>query len=254
MFWLSPLALPEPAAIRGGVPVCWPWFGRQGMPEGAMQHGPVRIRAWEVSCVHADGPECVSIDLVPSAPASADDPMGHYANDLQLSLRIDVDENLTQTLHTFNRGEDDYTLTQGLHAYFAVTQAEAICIEGLRGLHYDDKLAGTAGLLQATDFRLETACDRVYHQVSGTAQHRYTLLDADARRKIQITTKGSQSVVVWNPGAVGARAMADVPDDAWTQFFCVEATNAGDDHITLAPGDHHRLVQRVQVTPLPSKP
>jgi glucose-6-phosphate 1-epimerase len=250
VFWLSPLAMPEPAAIRGGVPVCWPWFGKQCMPDGGMQHGPVRNRAWEVTCVHADGPDCVSIELAPTTTASPEDPLNHFASDLRVSLRVDLDEHLTQTLHTHNQGADDYSLTQALHPYFAVANASRVRIEGLDGLRYDDKLLGAGDQLQTGGFVLENACDRVYQQASLSAQHHYTVMDPDGHRQIHITTKGSQSVVLWNPGPVGARAMADVPDDGWTQFFCVEASNAGDDSVTLAPGAHHRMVQRLQVSPM----
>jgi glucose-6-phosphate 1-epimerase len=218
------------------------------MPDGGMPHGPVRNRAWDVTFVHADGPDCVSIELAPSTTPSPDDSLNRFATDLRLSLRVDLDEHLTQTLHTHNQGADDYSLTQALHSYFAVTHAASTRIEGLTGLRYDDKLSGHGDQLQSGSFALDTACDRVYQQTSGAAQHRYTVVDPQAQRQIHITTKGSQSVVVWNPGPSGARAMADVPDDAWSQFFCVEASNAGDDSITLAPGAHHRLVQRLQVS------
>lgn len=250
VFWLSPLALPEPAAIRGGVPVCWPWFGKQGMPDGAMPHGPVRNRTWDVSCVHADGPDCVSIELTPCTTPSPDDPLNRFASDLRLSLRVDLDEYLTQTLHTHNQGADDYSLTQALHSYFAVANASTVRIEGLAGLRYDDKLQGTSDQLQTGSFLLKNACDSVYQQATQSAQHHYTVMDPEGHRQIHITTKGSQSVVVWNPGAAGARTMADVPDDAWSQFFCVEASNAGDDSIMLGADAHHRLVQRLQVSPM----
>jgi len=250
VFWLSPLALPEPAAIRGGVPVCWPWFGKQGMPDGAMPHGPVRNRTWDVSCVHADGPDCVSIELTPCTTPSPDDPLNRFASDLRLSLRVDLDEYLTQTLHTHNQGADDYSLTQALHSYFAVANASTVRIEGLAGLRYDDKLQGTSDQLQTGSFLLKNACDSVYQQATHSAQHHYTVMDPEGQRQIHITTKGSQSVVVWNPGAAGARTMADVPDDAWSQFFCVEASNAWDDSIMLGADAHHRLVQRLQVSPM----
>ena len=62
-----------------------------------------------------------------------------------------------------------------------------------------------------------------------------------------IDTQGCQPVVVWKPGSEGARSMADVPDDGWQDFFCIEAANAGPDVIALAPGAEHLLGQNLSV-------
>ena len=249
VFWLSPASLPPPAAIRGGVPICWPWFGKQGMPQGAMQHGPVRNRQWALDAVHADSADQVCITLSPCRDMATDDALLQFAPHLRVALHITLGETLVQTLETHNHGSQAFALTQALHSYFAVQDATQVQILGLADLRFEDKLLGTTSNVQTDVFRLDTACDRIYQQTHPKPVHHYTLDDAPARRHLHIQTEGSQSVVVWNPGVEQARKMADVPDAAWCKFLCVEATNAGRDVVLLEPGGQHRLTQTVAVEP-----
>ena len=252
VFWLSPQALPEPAAIRGGVPVCWPWFAKQGMPASALQHGPARVNPWQVSAIHASSDDEISLSLQPCAQAAGDasSSLTELAPGLQVSLRITLGETLSQTLHTRNLGSEPFQLTQALHSYFAVSHAAQVGIEGLTGLPYQDKLRGMATDFQLAPFALGQACDRIYHaaqKTGGPSMGRYTLTDPAWQRRLVIETEGSQSVVVWNPGRAGARSIADMPDDGWQDFFCIEATNAGPDVVTLAPGAEHWLGQSLSI-------
>ena len=249
IFWLSPDSPPEPAAIRGGVPVCWPWFAKQGMPEDALQHGPARRVAWQVSAVHASSDDEISLTLEPCADAYLAD----LAPDLQVSLQITLGRTLSQSLHTRNVGTQMFQLTQALHSYFAVSHAAQVGIEGLNGLPYRDKLRGMAADVQLTPFVLDQACDRIYHAAPDASSAinafngRYTLSDTGWQRRIVMQTRGSRSVVVWNPGREAARKMADVPDDGWQDYFCMEAANAGPDVIALAPGAEHWLGQTLSL-------
>ena len=248
VFWLSPTSRPTPAAIRGGVPICWPWFGKQGMPPGAMQHGPLRNLPWEISAVHADSAERVSITLTPCRATHADDALLQFAPHLRVALHITLGENLEQTLETHNHGTHDFPLTQALHSYFAVQDVTQVRLTGLEDLCFEDKLRGTTGTVQHGPFQLDTACDRIYQHATTRPSQHYTLHDDLGARRIHIHTQGSQSVVVWNPGADTARSMVDVPDAAWQDFLCVEATNAGqDDVVTLTPGGQHCLKQTLTV-------
>ena len=251
VFWLSPQAQPEPAAIRGGVPVCWPWFAKQGQPASALQHGPVRNLPWQISAIHASRDDEISLSLQPCVQAAHDNSLASAAAGLQVSLRITLGETLSQSLRTRNLGAQPFALTQALHSYFAVSHAAQIGIEGLTGLPYQDRLRDLAFDVQRTPFALEQACDRTYaHPVQEAPvqpRHRYVLADPAWRRRIVIDTQGSQSVVVWNPGSAGARNMADVPDDGWQDFFCVEATNAGPDVVALMPGAEHSLGQILSI-------
>ena len=246
VFWLSPQALPESAPIRGGVPVCWPWFAKQGMAESALQHGPARIVPWQISAIHASSDDEISLSLEPRASIIDAAPPG-----LQVSVRITLGQALNQTLRTRNLGIAPFHLTQALHSYFAVGDDTQVRIEGIAGLPYLDKLRGMATDIQRTPFALDRACDRIYHHAAqdspGESTHRYILTDPAWQRSIAIATEGSESVVVWNPGSEGARTMADVPDDGWRDFFCIEAANAGPDVIALAPGAEHRLGQILSI-------
>lgn len=267
VLWLSPQALPEPAAIRGGVPVCWPWFAKQGMPEGAMQHGPVRGLPWQVSAIHAASDEEVSLSLQPCAQIDSDASFAALAPDLRVSLRITLGRTLNQSLQTANLGDRPFPLTQALHSYFAVSHAARVGIEGLVGLPYQDRLRGLASDVQRAAFALDQACDRTYshlpqdrplnnhllqsrlpQEAASQPAHRYALTDPAWQRRIEIATLGSESVVVWNPGRETARQMADVPDEGWQDFFCIEAANAGPDVVVLAPGAVHSLEQTLSVS------
>lgn len=243
VFWLSPIERPAPAAIRGGVPICWPWFGKQGMPIGAMQHGPVRNRPWEVVGVQVDSSERISITFAPSPATTPDDPLARFATHLQPTLRIDLGEALVQTLQTRNTGSEPFALTQALHSYFAVHDATQVQVAELAGLHYDDKLSNATRQSQHGSFTLDTACDRIYEHATSAPSHHCTLQDPSWQRRIHITTQGSQSLVVWNPGEAQAHTMADVPGGAWRKFICMEAANAGIDVVTLMPGAQHRITQ-----------
>ncbi len=248
VFWLSPTSRPAPAAIRGGIPICWPWFGKQGMPIGAMQHGPVRNRPWEVVSVQADSADGIGLTLAPCRATAPEDPLALFAVDLPLTLHIELGENLVQTLETRNQRTQPFALTQALHSYFAVHDADQVQVTELAGVHYDDKLSSATHQAHRGPFALDHACDRVYQHPTAAPTHHYTLEDRTWQRRIHVTTQGSQSLVVWNPGQEQARTMADVPDAAWRDFLCLEAANAGADVVTLAPGAQHRLSQTLAVT------
>lgn len=241
LLWMSPTTALPPKAIRGGVPVCWPYFGKQGQPEDAVQHGHARISRWPLTEVkrEADG----SVVLKLALPLRDGVP-------LELQMSVHIGRELRQSIDTLHRGDAPYRLTQALHTYFRVADATQVTVTGLDGLRYDDKYDG--GLhVQAGDWSLRDPrdpgrSDRIY---AGTG-HRFDLLDPAVGRRIRLDTFGSRSLVVWNPGKAGAAGIADMPDDGWRGFVCLEAANAGDDAIELEPGQRHRLSHVVSVTPL----
>ncbi len=249
VFWLSRASLPEPAAIRGGVPICWPWFAKQGQGSSAVQHGPVRNLHWRVSAIHACNDDEVSltlepVNMCPVQLTEAGIPVG-----LLVSLRVTLGQTLRQTLHTDNQSNSQFVLSQALHSYYAVSHAQRVGIDGIQGLSYIDRLRDLAPGVQQSPFSLGQACDRTYEhglEVPASNSHRYTLLDAEWQRRIVIEVEGSRSVVVWNPGHETARNMVDVANDDWPDFICIEAANAGPDVIGLMPGESHTLSQHLK--------
>lgn len=232
LLWVSPITAMPPKAIRGGVPVCWPYFGRQGQPDDAPQHGHARISRWPLTDVRREGDGSVVLKL--ALPVRDGVP-------LELQMSVHVGRELRQSIDTLHRGDAPYRLTQALHTYFRVADATRVQVTGLDGLRYADKYDGDthvqSGVWSLHDPRDPGRSDRIY---AGTG-HRFDLLDPVASRRIRLDTFGSRSLVVWNPGEAGARDIADLPDDGWRNFVCLEPANAGEDAIELEPGQRHRL-------------
>lgn len=241
VFWRSAIMQAPPAALRGGVPVCWPWFGNNG-PAGSPSHGHARTSMWELAHFDHSATDSVDLTLRPRADSFAASITG-----LSITQTFHFADSLTQTLVARNVGPTPFALTQALHSYFAVADASRIRIEGIAGATYFDKLLGQGGLAQTTPFDATAACDRVYHGVSGA----YQLADPVWRRRIVIESTGSQSLVVWNPGAERSRAISDLEPAAWRDFYCLEVANAGPDAVLLAPGTQHRLSQTIRLQSWP---
>jgi len=240
VLWVSPLAKGAPGAIRGGVPVCWPYFGRENQPDQAPQHGFARNRRWQLEDPREDGDG--NLHLALTLPAEDSTP-------LRLRQTLVLGSGLQQALTTHNPSARKLSITQALHSYFAVGDAQQVSVEGLDGLDYADKYSGEtftqSGDWTLADPRDPGRSDRIYHAAGG----HYVLHDPAMDRRLRITTTGSHAVVVWNPGQAGAQTMADVPDADWYRFVCVEAANAARDIATLGPGATHTLAQAVEVLP-----
>ncbi|MBO1749719.1 lytic murein transglycosylase [Stenotrophomonas indicatrix] len=235
VMWLSPKRAALPTPIRGGSPVCWPYFGRQGQGDDVPAHGFVRTLPWELQQARRldDG----SIELTLAPPAL--DNLG-----LRLTMTVRVGRELRQQLVTENTGKAPATITQALHNYFRVGDASKVDVDGVDGLDYLDKFENYAqprrqqGPWSLRDPRDPGRSDRIYTQAGG----HYVLRDPVLKRRIDLRTEGSRSLVAWNPGAEAAAKMADV-GDGWRDYVCLEAANAGPDVVTVAPGGRHTLVQ-----------
>lgn len=242
VLWLSPLARQPPTPIRGGTPVCWPYFGRQGQGEDVPAHGFVRTLRWRLLDARRDADGTVTLVLAPP-------PLDQLALSLRMTVRIG--RTLEQRLETRNGGATDVAFTQALHNYFRVGDALQASATGLDGLDYLDKFENYAsahrqhGDWSLRDPRDPGRSDRIYTAAGGD----YTLVDPVLGRRIRILTEGSRSLVAWNPGEQGGRGMADV-GDGWRHYVCLEAANAGPDVVVLAPGRTHVLRQSFEVLPL----
>jgi glucose-6-phosphate 1-epimerase len=231
--------------IRGGVPVCFPWFGpKAGAPDAPM-HGFARILPWAVSSVtrEPDGGLLAVLEL--SAEAAA---RGGFPHELALSLSVSVSRSLRLALTARNVNGAAATIEAALHSYFAVSDVRQVEIHGLEGVGYVDKTAAMARKPgESGPIAIASEADRVYAGTAGTV----TIEDPGWRRRIVISKSGSATTVVWNPWIAKAKAMPDFGDDEWTGMVCVETANAGDDAVTLAPGASHVMTATLEALPSP---
>lgn len=242
VMWLSPKRAELPTPIRGGSPVCWPYFGRQGQGNDVPAHGFVRTLPWELQ--QARRLEDGSIELTLAPPVLQD--LG-----LRLTMTVRVGRELRQQLVTENIGSTPASLTQALHNYFRVGDATRVEVDGVDGVTYQDKYENYAqtrrqqGPWSLRDPRDPGRSDRIYSPAGG----RYVLRDPVLKRRIELRTEGSRALVAWNPGADAAAKMADV-GDGWRDYVCLEAANAGPDVVTVAPGGRHVLAQTLSSSAL----
>lgn len=248
LLFLSERAAYQPGkAIRGGVPVCWPWFGPDPQGLGRPAHGLARTRQWQLrgSANRPDGQTRLTLGL-----RDDDQTRALWPHAFDLSLDITVGRTLSLALCTRNTGSAPLTLTQALHSYFAVANIAQTGVVGLDGCTYTDMARGAGGAqrLQTGPVHFNGEVDRVYARVPAELR----IDDSAGQRTVRVRAEGSQIAVVWNPGADIAAGMADLDDDAWQRFVCVETANVSpSDAITLAPGEHHTLTQHLSATSRP---
>ncbi|MDD3935344.1 D-hexose-6-phosphate mutarotase [Rhodoferax sp.] len=230
VIWLSQAAVFAPGQpIRGGVPVCWPWFGaREGLP----MHGFVRTRMWQVraTALDADQQVVLRLGLQDDADTRA---LWDHAFDLELELTVGT--TLTLKLTSRNTGDQPFTLTDALHTYFCVSDIHQTTVQGLDGCDYLDKVQNFAQLRQSGPVEFIGETDRIY--VNTTAD--CVIDDRVQQRAIRVGKNGSRSTVVWNPWS--DKVFADMAAGEYRQMLCVETCNAGPDQVTLAPGQSHLL-------------
>ena len=230
-------------SIRGGIPVCWPWFGAHALETDFPAHGFARTQAWQVkgSRTLDDG----SIELSLTMPISAIS-QAMWPHQAQLDILVNVGETLKIALITRNLGDVDFTISEALHTYFSVSDIAQVQVEGLDGIHFHDKAAGWTEGDQIGAIPFATEVDRVYVNTS----ERCSIVDAGFKRRIHIKKIGSQSTVVWNPWADRAAQMGDLGQDGWKRFVCVESANALSNIVTVPAGKSHTLAVEYRVETL----
>lgn len=216
VIWLSPTSrFQDGVAIRGGIPLCLPWFAGGLSGEHEPSHGVARIRTWELVDA-SDTAGTVTLNLRLREP------------EWSASLTIEVGERLRLELTTTSHGDVSLQIEEAFHTYLAVSDVAAIRIEGLDGAFYLDKVTGEYER-QSGDVVLSAETDRIY-EAPGPVRV------VDVNRTILIEKGNSANTVVWNPWAERAAEMADVPDDSWRGFVCVETANVRGNAALLAPG------------------
>ncbi len=229
-------------AIKGGVPVCWPWFGADPSGQGRAAHGFVRNRPWTVAATQAkdDGDTRLTLALTDSAETRA-----IWPHSFNLALEISVAETLTLELVTRNTGSEDFPLTQALHTYFKVGDIDRVSVLGLEQTAYLDKAGDGGEKMQTGPVTIATEVDRIYTDVRSEL----TIVDPELQRRVHIASRGSRTAVVWNPWAAIAAQMGDLKDDDYRHFLCVETANAADDIIQIPADSEFRLRASYRIEP-----
>lgn len=227
-------------AIKGGVPVCWPWFGPDPEGAGRPSHGFARNRFWQVLETEAltNGATKVSLGF-----SDSDDTRALWPHAFELALEITVGTTLGMALVSRNRGDAPFEITQALHTYFTVGDITQATVIGLDGTRYIDKVDGGAVKPQAGAVDITSEVDRIYTSVPGML----VIQDRALGRNIRITSTGNQTAVVWNPWSEISVKMADLADQDYTRFLCVETTNAAENVVTVPAQGEFRLEVTYQI-------
>ena len=237
VLFLAKKSFIEPGkAIRGGVPLIFPWFGpRAGHPA----HGFVRTAEWALESLaqSANGDVVVVLSL-----SASDATRAAWAYDFIIRHRITVSEALEMVVEVENASPVPFTYEDALHTYFTVADALDVTVSGLDGAEYLDGVDGGQRKRQVGSIRIEKETDRLYLNTATTC----VVDDPSLHRRIVVEKSGSYSTVVWNPWAGKGMSMADLAEE-WPGMICIETVNARENAVTLAPGERHATRQFVRV-------
>ncbi len=242
IMWMSPKCVfAEGTGIRGGVPICWPWFGKKF----GISHGLVRRFLWKYlgskELSHSESVVQFSID-------DSEETRKVWDYKFHLTMKITVGKTLRMDLTTENKDERPMELSQALHTYFRISDVANLKICGFENKSYFDKVNGANDIKTVGDgpVQITSEVDRVFQNAPGP----FRIVDAGLKREIVITTENSNSAVIWNPWIDKSTTMADFPADGYLTMVCVETCNAMEDTRTIAPGASHTLTSIYTVNPL----
>jgi glucose-6-phosphate 1-epimerase len=226
-------------AIRGGVPICFPWFGPRPDQPALPQHGFARTREWNLEAIT----ETESAIVVELSYQSDEQSRQLWPFDFVAKHRITFGEKLRLELQIQNSGDKPFRFEEAQHTYFRVGDIRKIAISGLEGTAYLDqpKSGASDGVIR---FSEET--DRAYIDTD----HPLTLTDATLDRRISVVKTNSKSTVVWNPWAQKASALPDLGADQWKQMVCIETCNIRSNAIALLPGESHTMQTEIAIETL----
>ncbi len=219
-------------AIRGGVPVIFPWFGPRAGHSCAPMHGFARTSEWDIESI-ADADETVTVTLRLNASGVTS---AQWPHDFILRHRMTIGAKLTMELEVENTGTESFEFEEALHTYFAVGDVREVSVTGLADVDFIDKTDAFTRKTQSSDpIRITAETDRVYLNTDSTCE----LHDPSRPTPIVVEKSGSHTTVVWNPWIEKAKAMTDFADDEWPKMLCIETANTGQNAITLASGETH---------------
>ncbi|WP_198942527.1 D-hexose-6-phosphate mutarotase [Methyloprofundus sedimenti] len=229
----------EGKAAKGGVPICWPWFGAATELDHITQekkpdHGFVRTRFWSVVTAEMldNGDTKIVLEI-----SDTEETRKIWPYSFNLILEILISDSLTLQLTTRNTGKQPFSITEALHTYLNVGDVTQVEVLGLENTEYLDKNSGFAKAYQAGVVKIFEPTDRIHSAIT----HQLILADPDFNRKIKISSSGNQNVVVWNPWIEGATTVQDLDKDDYKRFICLEVANAAGHDVEIKPNCESRL-------------
>jgi glucose-6-phosphate 1-epimerase len=221
--------------IRGGVPICFPWFGPREDGRPGPVHGFARLPPWELTGVETARNGAVEIGFRFVSNAATRE---QWDGEFELSYRVNVGAALGMELRVRNSSGQPIRIEEALHTYLAVSDVRQVSIAGLAGTPYADRVGTphteTEG---AAPIRITGETDRIYMNTRSTC----VVDDPGWQRRLVVEKKGSDATVVWNPWIAKAKAMPDFGDDEWPTMLCIETCNVREQAITIAPGQSHTM-------------
>ena len=237
VLWMSDTSrFAENTPIRGGVPICFPWFGLRADHPDVPQHGFARLLDWALIEVSDNGP-ATSIEF--RLTDTKQTRRSAWPHRFEANYTVTIGSELQLELEVVNRDTVNISFEAALHNYYAIGDALATLVHGLEGHEF---FSSAASGREEAPVQLGTAVDRRYPTVT-TAR----IEDSDNHRVITVTSEGSDGAVLWTPGPDKARAMEDFSDDGWPHMVCFETANIGESRLTLAPGERHSMRATVRV-------
>lgn len=229
-------------AIRGGIPVCFPWFAEKTDDANAPKHGVVRTREWRLDSLSVLDDGSVTLVCVTESDAST---RAYWPHEYCVAYRMTFGSRLKLELSVINTGKTPMRFEEALHSYFRVGKVEDVRVLGLEHTEYLDKTDSYRRKAQADGLVFTEETDRVFLNTVAPVD----VVDPALRRRIRTEKKNSDTTVVWNPWAQSAASFSDFGNDEWQQMVCVEASNALTSAVLVAPGEEHTL--RVTLSVLP---
>ena len=230
-------------AIRGGIPICFPWFRAKADDPKAPTHGFVRTKEWQLdSVVHGEDHSVTARLSTVSDGATKK----WWPFDFRAEYRITMGQELTLELSVSNTGDSEFRYEEALHTYFRVRDLRQTAVHGLDGATYLDNRDGNRSKVQSGDLKLAAQTDNAYLNTAGPVE----IVDLSSDRCLRTEKQDSNSTIVWNPWSDGAATLADLGSEEWRQMLCVEGGNIMDSGVTLEPGKGHTIVVRILAAPM----
>lgn len=229
-------------AIRGGVPICFPWFGGKSDDPTAPAHGFVRTKEWRLESISQTG-RTVTVSMFTESDEST---RKSWPGDFRLVYRAAFGPELGLELQMCNTGRTTLRFEEALHAYHRVRNIQEARLRGLDGIQYLDKTDSNRKKMQYGEIAITGETDRIYLDTAGAIE----LTDPVINRATHVLKENSRTTVVWNPWIHKAQALSDLRDDEWKQMICIESSNVSDFAVDLAPGQQHTMKALVRVTNL----